>query len=134
MGPRKIEIEIGIFFFEHREKIESQSRFFFFRFSNLDSTRLFARSLTLGQMMALYESEESESLNETLVAQGVARVASNADRLATSQVCVECVYVCFFHTVFYTHLLYEILRSIYHVFTTAAAMQSVSLVCTIFVS
>lgn len=37
-------------------------------------------------MMALYESEESESLNETLVAQGVARVASNADKLATSQV------------------------------------------------
>lgn len=37
--------------------------------------------------MALYESEESESLNETLVAQGVARVASNADKLATSQVC-----------------------------------------------
>lgn len=39
-------------------------------------------------MMALYESEESESLNETLVAQGVARVASNADKLATSQVCI----------------------------------------------
>lgn len=38
------------------------------------------------QMMALYESEESESLNETLVAQGVARVASNAEKLATSQV------------------------------------------------
>ncbi|CAN0151915.1 unnamed protein product, partial [Hapterophycus canaliculatus] len=35
-------------------------------------------------MMVLYESEESESLNETLVAQGVARVASNADKLATS--------------------------------------------------
>lgn len=41
------------------------------------------------QMMALYESEESESLNETLVAQGVARVASNADKLATSQVCYQ---------------------------------------------
>lgn len=39
------------------------------------------------QMMVLYESEESESLNETLVAQGVARVASTADKLATSQVC-----------------------------------------------
>lgn len=37
-------------------------------------------------MMALYESEDSESLNETLVAQGVARVASHADKLATSSV------------------------------------------------
>lgn len=43
------------------------------------------------QMMALYESEESESLNETLVAQGVARVASNADQLATSQVWIVAV-------------------------------------------
>lgn len=38
------------------------------------------------QMMALYESEDTESINESLVAQGVARVASNADKMATSQV------------------------------------------------
>ena len=38
------------------------------------------------QMMALYESEDSESINETLVAQGLARVARDADKLATSQV------------------------------------------------
>lgn len=37
-------------------------------------------------MMALYESEDSESINETLVAQGVARLASNADKLVTSEV------------------------------------------------
>ena len=37
-------------------------------------------------MMALYESEDSESINETLVAQGLARVARDADKLATSQV------------------------------------------------
>lgn len=37
-------------------------------------------------MMALYESEESESINESLVAQGVARVASGADKIATCQV------------------------------------------------
>lgn len=36
--------------------------------------------------MSLYESEDSESLNETMVANGVARVASNADKLATSEV------------------------------------------------
>ena len=39
-------------------------------------------------MMALYESEDSESLNETIVANGVARVASNADKLATSEVII----------------------------------------------
>lgn len=39
-------------------------------------------------MMALYESEDSESLNETIVANGVARVASNADKLATSEVMI----------------------------------------------
>ena len=38
------------------------------------------------KMMALYESEDSESLNETIVANGVARVASNAEKLATSEV------------------------------------------------
>lgn len=38
------------------------------------------------QMMALYESEDSESLNEMLVAQGVARLASTAARMATSPV------------------------------------------------
>lgn len=38
------------------------------------------------QMMALYESEDSESINETLVSQGVARLASNADKLVTSEV------------------------------------------------
>lgn len=37
-------------------------------------------------MMALYESEDSESINETLVSQGVARLASNADKLVTSEV------------------------------------------------
>lgn len=36
-------------------------------------------------MMALYESEDSESINESLVAQGVARVANDADKIANSQ-------------------------------------------------
>lgn len=41
---------------------------------------------TGAQMMALYESEDADSINEMLVAQGVARVVSNADKLTTSQV------------------------------------------------